>query len=631
MRKFFILIIFFILLPIESLNAQPVRQDALWARNVPVGTITLDGVLDEAEWASAESLAVVYGENAGLPTSGWRAEFQPDAVTDPTNAMVKFLASGTKLYIAFTIPDSSVGGTQDWARWDGILMSIKNKAQIDPVTQTALPAEFFYAYWLANLPNPTPIVGANPRFIGTFGNFNDTTRTPEQIAVWDARTIVDGLSNDDQRDNGWVVEMQIDLDSLGYNITGPAGDVVALNFSIWDCDYLFEGDPTKISSTRTHWQNTWGNVTSNNVGRIMIRPDITITSSPQYNMPDAELPPGGTNEVNIDGDLGDFMWPHAYQFEIGWNDVNIRNNYPGVGPLVSGQFQPELFGNPRPPVLDPSYGKLSAFFKNDSLYLAADINDQLVQGTAIFDKADGVGFIIGHRTELNEENAMIFKYLRINFDQTGAPSAQDNLPNLIDDNGAEFAVKLKGSTTVNNNFDIDEGYVVELKVDLTKLGYETGLGDKLLFMGAVLLDGDSFDDSLANYGTRTWWFREHAGGPAAAWIFMNENIFVNVEDNYSAQIPTSIELIGNYPNPFNPATKIKFSLPASGTVSVRVVNALGEEVYSKQIENLNEGINEFNFSGTGFSSGVYFYQISLMNTAAGIDHSSAFGKMILLK
>jgi hypothetical protein len=364
-----------------------------------------------------------------------------------------------------------------------------------------------------------------------------------------------------------------------------------------------------------------------------VKSDVTINTDPlPVISADVIFPNGeGSPDVVVDGELSETIWDSAYKFEIGWNDETIRNGYPGVGPLVSGQYQPELFGNPRPPVIDPSYGKFSAFFKGDNLYLAADVTDQLVQGMSVFDKVDGVGFVIGHRTELNAENAMIFKYLRINFDQSGVPSAQDDLPGIISDNGAEFGVQLKGATTVNNNFDIDEGYTVELKVDLTKLGYETGLGDSLLFMGAVLLDGDSFDDSLANYGSRTWWFREHAGGPAAAWIYLDGDIINNVEEGFSAQIPTSIELIGNYPNPFNPTTIIKFSLPVSGTVSFRVVNALGEEVYLKQIENLNAGRNEINFSGTGFSSGVYFYQISLNNKNAGIKHSSAFGKMILLK
>ena len=40
-----------------------------------------------------------------------------------------------------------------------------------------------------------------------------------------------------------------------------------------------------------------------------------------------------------------------------------------------------------------------------------------------------------------------------------------------------------------------------MKIDLTGLGYPADLGDKLIFTG-IMFDGDSFEDPLANYGTR---------------------------------------------------------------------------------------------------------------------------------
>ncbi|MCK7525774.1 MAG: hypothetical protein MZV64_53275 [Ignavibacteriales bacterium] len=70
-----------------------------------------------------------------MPTSGWRAEFQADAVTDPTHATVKFLVSSdNQLWLAFDIPDSSIGGNATWARFDGILMNLKDKDDLDVVT-----------------------------------------------------------------------------------------------------------------------------------------------------------------------------------------------------------------------------------------------------------------------------------------------------------------------------------------------------------------------------------------------------------------------------------------------------------------------------------------------------------------
>ena len=127
----------------------------------------------------------------------------------------------------------------------------------------ASPAEIFYTFYTKSLPNSTPVVGSVPRIVGSYGNYIDSPRTPAQIAAWDARTVVNGTSNDAGRDQGWVTEMRINLDSLGYNVNQADGDVVALNFSIWDNDFLFENDPLKMYSTKTYYQAPWGNVNDN--------------------------------------------------------------------------------------------------------------------------------------------------------------------------------------------------------------------------------------------------------------------------------------------------------------------------------------------------------------------------------
>ncbi|MFA3783713.1 hypothetical protein ABRY23_11685, partial [Melioribacteraceae bacterium 4301-Me] len=62
MKKQFLLS--FLLLAIWSFftvaKAQPARQDVIWAKAVPSGTITLDGKLDEPAWSKAQTLSIVY-------------------------------------------------------------------------------------------------------------------------------------------------------------------------------------------------------------------------------------------------------------------------------------------------------------------------------------------------------------------------------------------------------------------------------------------------------------------------------------------------------------------------------------------------------------------------------------------
>jgi hypothetical protein len=271
------------------------------------------------------------------------------------------------------------------------------------------------------------------------------------------------------------------------------------------------------------------------------------------------------------------------------------------------------------------------FFKGHYLYVAATIADGRVQGKEVYDQIDGLRVMIGHRTELDAENKMVFKQMRVNFNATGVPTAYEYLPTLIDSGKAQFGMALTGATTVNVNTDIDDGYSIEMKIDLTGLGYPADLGDKLIFTGIMLADGDSFEDPLSNYGTRSWWFRETDGGPITTWSVLDPDTPVGVEDEISAVVPNSIELYGNYPNPFNPATRIKFAIPESGDVNITIYNTVGEEVRNINLINKNAGELDYSFNALSLSSGVYFYKISLQNSVSGKSYISNVGKMILLK
>ena len=66
------------------------------------GRITLDGVLDEAAWAQAETKVIEYAEDAGIPGSGWKFEAGWEPV-DPTYATLKFLVVGNQLYMGAVV------------------------------------------------------------------------------------------------------------------------------------------------------------------------------------------------------------------------------------------------------------------------------------------------------------------------------------------------------------------------------------------------------------------------------------------------------------------------------------------------------------------------------------------------
>ena len=73
-------------------------------------------------------------------------------------------------------------------------------------------------------------------------------------------------------------------------------------------------------------------------------------------------------------------------------------------------------------------------------------------------------------------------------------------------------------------------------------------------------------------------------------------------------------LHANAPNPFNPATQIRFDLPVSGPVELKVYDMLGQQVRTLVSSSLTVGSHQVewdgrNASGAQASSGVYFYRL----------------------
>jgi alpha-tubulin suppressor-like RCC1 family protein len=73
--------------------------------------------------------------------------------------------------------------------------------------------------------------------------------------------------------------------------------------------------------------------------------------------------------------------------------------------------------------------------------------------------------------------------------------------------------------------------------------------------------------------------------------------------------PTSYKL-GNYPNPFNPSTIIRFELPENTFVNITVYNMLGKRVATLINQKMEKGIHEINFNPQGLATGIYVYQMN---------------------
>ncbi|MBK7105574.1 MAG: T9SS type A sorting domain-containing protein [Ignavibacteriae bacterium] len=87
-----------------------------------------------------------------------------------------------------------------------------------------------------------------------------------------------------------------------------------------------------------------------------------------------------------------------------------------------------------------------------------------------------------------------------------------------------------------------------------------------------------------------------------------------VEIDNNIQTPNDILLNQNFPNPFNPTTKIKYSIPINekretSNVKILVFDILGKEIATLVNQKQNPGNYEVTFDASEFNSGVYFYKI----------------------
>ena len=103
-----------------------------------------------------------------------------------------------------------------------------------------------------------------------------------------------------------------------------------------------------------------------------------------------------------------------------------------------------------------------------------------------------------------------------------------------------------------------------------------------------------------------------------------------IAGNFNENISESFKLYANYPNPFNPVTKISFNLSELSTVSLKVFDISGKEIATLAEGSKDVGFYTATFNGSDLSSGIYIYKFTAKGLESGMTYTD-IKRMLLIK
>jgi len=139
------------------------------------------------------------------------------------------------------------------------------------------------------------------------------------------------------------------------------------------------------------------------------------------------------------------------------------------------------------------------------------------------------------------------------------------------------------------------------------------------FSDAIMINDemDSVNSALPriavdnNKGIYVVWMDKRNGNDKYDIFFSrNDNLTAVNNENHRSD---KFSLSQNYPNPFNPSTNIKYQIPKSGHVTLKIYDILGKEVISLINKEQPAGSYEITFNASNLTSGIYFYRLTTNN------------------
>ncbi|MBC8216282.1 MAG: T9SS type A sorting domain-containing protein [Candidatus Marinimicrobia bacterium] len=307
-----------------------------------------------------------------------------------------------------------------------------------------------------------------------------------------------------------------------------------------------------------------------------------------------------------DGDLSEWYDSEIEPFELGVSDNSFGT------PHVIGSVTDD----------NDLFGTIFIAMDNDFLYVAGDVIDNNYTGytgEGNWWELDAFELFIGLYDQQGPKHAALSRGAEPDYKFVFYEAG------LVNDlNSAQVMATSGDGNYYFEGFNPD--YVFEAKISLDSIligddaRYNPIAGDRIPVEPTLHdNDGSGWEGNLVMSPSNN----DNAWQTPSVWSYTFITVgTVGIDDDVS--IPLEFALHPNFPNPFNPVTKIQFTTPNAGQVKLSIYNMLGAQVGELVNKDLPMGHHEIVWNANQMASGVYFYKLE-----AGTKVQTR--KMILLK
>ncbi len=633
-----------------TVNAQDYVREMVSVPKVDSGAIKIDGVMDEAEWSTAASADIITSSGYNI----WANKYYRESLVEPEfdELYAKMLWNKDTLYVfvhidEFVNDSTGLYWNGQWAA-DQLFISISSRLGMEMMgwydgNSYAIPEGPYHLWVLGD----EVTLNGNP----------DTMYVPEEYrgcpddSLWFNPTpdqYVRSAVTIDEETGVWDVELAIynpnvnAQGKIGFNLGGSNGSEAAYNeyfdaYQYWTWQPHVPNDPWAAPAEND--PGFYNLVSSSHWAILYFEPGEEDILRETLDVPMAD-----SGAVVIDGVMDENAWEEAAE-------VNLITNT-GYNIWANKYYRESLVE----PEFDELYGRL--LWSDNTLYVFMHIDEFVNDSTGLYFNgqwaADQLFISLSSRLGLEmmgwyDGNSYAIPQGPYHLWVLGDEVTLNDNPDTL---YVPEEYRLCPSDSLRFNVSPDE-YVQSAVV----LNEETGLWDvELAIYNPHITDQSSiafnvggsngseaaYNEYFDAYQYWTWqpnipndpWAAPAEADPgfynlanSSRWAMLNFKSTISSVggEGNTDELVNQYQLLQNYPNPFNPSTTIKFRVPETGKVSLRVYNILGQLV-ATLVDNQVVGVGEhtINWNASNLSSGIYFYELRAENNVQT-------KKMMLLK